>query len=181
MLPFKDLQGEPRSSRAGLSGPRRGGGTSGEGQRSLRGREGFPHLSFPSLHTRLFPLCTPRQQHPTRLRKHPLRAPTPWTLPHPRPQSLREGRAVDWSVLSCHLLLCPQGCPHRSRQGRWEQVSAFQRGPKGPGTAVRERTLTPQRPEPSYQNLQTRAGMFYPFEHTHTQYTHSHAAHPDTC
>lgn len=76
-----------------------------------------------------------------------LRARTPWKAHRHAPtptqatrgntatQSCPEGRAVGWSALSCHLLLCPQGCPHRSRQGWWQQVPAFQRGP-GVGKSV---------------------------------------------
>ena len=99
----------------------------------------------------------------------------PDTAPHP-PSGVKcrehsqswTGREVAWSVLSCRLPLCPQGCPSRSRQGWWQQVPAFQRGPGWPG---REGTECVN-PFMSILSVPAESCRRAPsFEHTHRSHT----------
>lgn len=104
------------------------------------------------------------------------------TAPHPhsgvghcREHSCPELAWRGRSVLSCHLPLCPQGCPSRSGQGWWLQVPAFQKGPGWPGPRDRRgRELTPRSPEASCQGRQNHAGALHLPEHTCTHATHPH-------
>lgn len=100
----------------------------------------------------------------------------PQTLPHTLPSGVKcrehsqswTGRKVAWSVLSCCLPLCPQGYPSKSRQGWWQQVLAFQRGPGWPG---REGTECVN-PFMSILSVPAESCRRAPsFEHTHRSHT----------